>query len=83
MEIQEPIFQTSKEREIEFLQDLEKLLKKHKATIEITDYDGSIETIVELQSEWSGGDWRVGDLTKEYTQFKLRKYLDPEGPLSY
>ena len=46
MEIRE---QTSKENE--FCKELQELLKKYKATTEITNYSGSIETTIELQSE--------------------------------
>ena len=64
MEIRE---QTSKENE--FCKELQELLKKYKATTEITNYSGSIETTIELQSEWSGGDCTRNIL--RWTQFQL------------
>lgn len=62
----------AKEREAEFRKDLEELLKKHKADIEVTD-DGRAYgmhkgiAIVTMQSEWDEG----GNQTEEYVEFRL------------
>ncbi|WP_139786801.1 hypothetical protein [Desulfamplus magnetovallimortis] len=63
---------TAAEREMNFRRDLDELLAKHKAELDITD-DGaeygmhSAIAVVTMMPEWS----QDGDQTTEYTEFRI------------
>ena len=66
---------TSTERKEKFMKDLKKLLKRHNATLELTDYSSYAHSDIVLEVLLPVEYNEDGTLVNEYVYFKLPHYL--------